>query len=298
MDHPSIEETGIVDRYILGQLPPEEREAFEDHFLDCPVCLESLELTRRMHDGIARVASEEVARTSAVRQLGVAAALARLAGSRRAGLLFTVLLVAVLMPAGLLWRRAAHLDRELEETRIALREARETAPPPGAPPPGLARELADSRRALAEERERSAKERESERREQQRLAAELTAARQPQTNTPIIPLSPERSGPGDGEPATRITLAPSPEWIVFFLEPGGLEPGGLDEGAYRATLLRGGGRIWQGTGLEPDPAGSLVVSFHSSLLAPGDYTLELETAPRSGKPAPVASFRFRVRQGR
>lgn len=288
MDHPSIEETGIVDRYILGQLPPEEREAFEDHFLDCPKCLESLELTRRMRDGIARVASEEVARTSAVRQLGVMAALARLAGSRRAGLLLTVLLVVALLPAGILWRRAAHLDRNLEETRIALREARETAPPPE-----LARELADSQRTLAEERERSARERESERQEQQRLAAELAAARQPQTNTPIIPLSPERSAPGGGEPATRITLAPSPEWIVL-----SLEPGGLDESTYRATLLREGGRIWQGTGLEPDPAGSLTVSFHSSLLAPGDYTLELETAPRSGKPTPVASFRFRVRQGR
>jgi hypothetical protein len=240
-----------------------------------------------MRDGIARVAAEEVAKASAVRQLGVMAALARLAGSRRAGLLLSVLLVAALLPAGVLWRRAANLDRNLEETRIALREARRTAPPPG-----LARELADSHRALAEERERSSRERESERRERQRLAAELAAARQPQTNTTIVPLSPERSGPGDGEPATRITLAPSPEWIVL-----SLEPGGLDEGAYRATLLREGARIWQGAGLEPDPAGSLVVSFHSSLLAPGDYTLELETAPRSGKPTPVASFRFRVRQG-
>lgn len=285
MDHATIEETGIIDRYILGQLPPEEREAFEDHFLDCQECLERLELTRRMRDGVARVALEEAAKASAVR-LGAAAVLARLARSRRAGLLITAVLVAVLTPAGLLWRHAARLDRDLAETRHALEETRRTAPPSG-----LERELAESRRTLEAERERSAEELETERRERRRLTEELAAARQPQANTTIVPLSPERSGPDQGEPTTRITLSPSPQWIVFSLEPGGLE-----QSLYRATLASAGRQIWQGGGLEPDPSGAIVLSFHSSLLPPGDYALTLETAPRSRTPSPVASFRFRVRQ--
>lgn len=281
MDHQTIEDAGLAELYLLGRLPAEEREAFEDHFLDCPECLERLEMARRMRDGLARIALEEGAKATAVQRLGVFAALARLAGSRRAGLLVTAVLVAALVPAGAWWRQAARQERELTAAREALAEARRTAPPPGLP-----EELAAARRELAAERETS-------RRERERLAGELAESRRPQTRVSVFTLSPERSGPDVGEPATRITLAPSPEWIVLSLDVGSLDPG-----EYRATLRREGRQVWQGSGLRPDPAGAMAVSFPSGSLAPGDYELEIATSPRSGRPAPVAGFRFRIRQGR
>lgn len=284
MDHGLIEQSGLVERYLLGQLLPEEREEFEDHYLDCPECLERLELTRRMRSGLAQVALEEAVKAGAARQIGILAALSRLARSHRAGLLVTALLVAALAPAGWMWRQSSHLGRDLEATRRDLEEARR-ATPQGA------EELAAARQALAGERARREAEGEEHRRDRQSLVKELTEARGPQARTSIVPLSPERSG--EGEPSTRITLSPSPGWIVLSLD---LPP--LDAGPYAAALLRDRRRLWQARGLEPDAAGSLAVSVPSSFLAPGDYLLELSAPPRAGSSAPVASFRFRVRQGR
>ncbi|HEY7307171.1 MAG TPA: zf-HC2 domain-containing protein [Bryobacteraceae bacterium] len=38
MDHKLAEETGTVERYLLNELPPDQRLAFEEHLFDCPIC--------------------------------------------------------------------------------------------------------------------------------------------------------------------------------------------------------------------------------------------------------------------
>lgn len=38
MDHPEAARTGAVERYLLGELQGQDREAFEEHFFDCPEC--------------------------------------------------------------------------------------------------------------------------------------------------------------------------------------------------------------------------------------------------------------------
>ena len=38
MNHASIIETRAAERYLLGELLPREREAFETHFFECPEC--------------------------------------------------------------------------------------------------------------------------------------------------------------------------------------------------------------------------------------------------------------------
>src|SRR5215468_3774328 len=45
MDHAYIQEHQIVSQYAVGKLDPAGRVEFEDHLVDCPQCLDELELT-------------------------------------------------------------------------------------------------------------------------------------------------------------------------------------------------------------------------------------------------------------
>ncbi len=38
MEHAEAERMGAAERYFLGELPPEERDAFEDHYFACAAC--------------------------------------------------------------------------------------------------------------------------------------------------------------------------------------------------------------------------------------------------------------------
>jgi len=58
MDHSFIEETNQVDRYVRGTMPPAERAAFEEHFLDCSVCLEQLEIAKSLRESVRLAAAD------------------------------------------------------------------------------------------------------------------------------------------------------------------------------------------------------------------------------------------------
>lgn len=126
-------------------------------------------------------------------------------------------------------------------------------------------------------------------RDNRRLATDLAAAvrtlaeeRRPRVNTPILTLATRR-----GEDAVRqISLGSEPEWLVLAVE--------LSEpvaGRYRATLStrppspagepEGAAEsvIWQSSELVPSYQGVLTLSFHSSLLVPGDYRLGVGALP-------------------
>src|SRR5258708_7867208 len=60
MEHSHIDENTLIDRYVRGTMPVEERAAFEEHFLDCPQCLEQLEIARSLRAAL-RISAEEMA---------------------------------------------------------------------------------------------------------------------------------------------------------------------------------------------------------------------------------------------
>lgn len=64
MDHSTIKDQNVILLYIQGRLDAEEAERFEEHYLDCPECLEALELSRRLEDGLKGIAAEETARVT------------------------------------------------------------------------------------------------------------------------------------------------------------------------------------------------------------------------------------------
>lgn len=119
MDHLTIEEENVVERYLLRKLAPADAEQFEEHYLDCPDCLEKLELSKQLHRGLRDVAAEDG--TSLTRM----AALAWLV--RRGRTLQTFLAVAVLAVAVLPWAllapRVSRLTDEQQRLEGALAQA-------------------------------------------------------------------------------------------------------------------------------------------------------------------------------
>ena len=292
MNHPYIDEHEIAERYILGRLSAREAEAFEEHYLGCPECLDHLEAIEGMRQGLRQEAARQVA--SAAVQLGLLARLSRLARSRTGALVATAALLIALLPSGLLLRRVGELDRELGRSRSELAQRGEDRGAAAALEARIA-ESERARQALATERTAARQALESERRQRQELSRELETLHRPQGNTPVVPLGLERSAPGSGgAPTVRVQLPSSPGWVVLSLELSDpLYP------RYRATLLGPDGRrLWDGADLRPDAQGTLNLLLPTALLAPGDAAVRVEGIPDGGRSVPIGDFSFRAVQGR
>src|SRR3954447_16119494 len=53
MDHLQAVNTLAIERYLLEEMPQEEREAFEEHFFSCVECAEDARAAAAMRDGAA-----------------------------------------------------------------------------------------------------------------------------------------------------------------------------------------------------------------------------------------------------
>ncbi len=65
MDHKLAEKNSTVERYLLNELPPDERLAFEEHLFDCPVCGELVRNGAISIDNIKEVLRDEPERAIA-----------------------------------------------------------------------------------------------------------------------------------------------------------------------------------------------------------------------------------------
>jgi anti-sigma factor RsiW len=278
MRHPDIDEHQVIDRYVLGKLPPEEAELFEDHYLSCPQCLDQLALAESMQRGFKRAAGQDVAVLAATRQLALFAWLSRLGRSRQAAVLAMALLVVAVavLPGSLALRRLGNVDRELAETRRALGQERERTAAGSrtvAEIEKLRAELDASRRDLTQEREARAE-----------AAQQLAQAQVPQANVPILFLDAVRGGSNE-EPTQLLRRPPGGDRAVLALQ---VDPPLAR--SYQVILRDAGGReLWRGKNLHPDERETLSLSVPGSLLEPGDYTLAVE-----GAGGPAGRFTFRV----
>lgn len=60
MNHQEAENTKATERYLLREMTDQERQAFEDHYLDCPECLESVTFGADFLDAGRELAREGV----------------------------------------------------------------------------------------------------------------------------------------------------------------------------------------------------------------------------------------------
>jgi len=270
MDHPTIDADNTAERYVTGRLPPEEAARFEEHYLDCPSCCARVEAAECLQRGLRRLAEAAAAGAPGGSRL------TRWSRSPWMSLAAAALLAVALLPAWLELREIQRLRSDLGSAREALAR---TQVEKGSRNrlAAVEGELRETRRDLAAE----AAKREA-------LAREMAADRQPQANLPVVPLTPVR-GAGGG-PVRTVELPEKPGWIALWVEPGD-----ADFPAYRATLRTAQGAVvFQASRLALNDLGALLVTVHSTSLAPGSYRLDLDGLPPAGAPVPVGRFTLRI----
>jgi hypothetical protein len=267
MDHAYIESHGLVERYHQRVLPADEEARFEEHFVDCPQCMEQLELARGLQRGLRSVAAEDAARAAVA--AGLFAWLARRGRLAQWGTALAALLLAAGLPA--LWLVAGSRGERREWSA----------------------RLADQRHA-GQELERKLDESEARRR-----SAELAATKPPEpppagtlakplVNTPVFLLAALR---GEGAKPAVIDLSKAGDALALAVDVGA----DLRFATYRATITRAdGGKVFEQAGLKPNALEALMVTFPSSFFAPGEYSLRVDGVKPDGSVAEVGGYPFRV----
>jgi Putative zinc-finger len=240
MDHDHIDAEDVAGRYLAGTLPDDERQRFEEHFLDCPRCVDVLERLDGLQQGLRTVAAEDVARVPPGRirrpawRSFVAAA---------AGIAAAIALVA----GGALWLRER---RELGQTSARVAD--------------LARRYDE---AQAANRDLSARVQALER----SGTRPADASASPPVSVPVFALTTVRAGAG-GAAVNRVTLSGSSPLIVLALEIEAHDAASR----YRAVLKDGQGReLWHGEDLAASAPDTLGIALASKLLGNGTYVLEI-----------------------
>ena len=94
MDHAYIEQHGLIEGYLRGDLAGDEEIRFEEHFHGCFECQEQLKLAHGFAKGFRTMAAEDTARQAVVG--GIFAWLARRGRGAQTGLAAAMLIVALL----------------------------------------------------------------------------------------------------------------------------------------------------------------------------------------------------------
>ena len=282
MDHTYIEEHQIADRYVMGTLPEEEAERFENHYLSCPECLDRLDLTESVQRGFQRMATQDATRLATARQLALVAWLARLSHQRQIAVLLAALLVLAVLPAGLAFRGIAGRERELAQTHSALEQERQrsaTGSRSAAEVETLRSKLETTQHDLAGEREARV-----------RASEQLAQVQQAQANVPSLFLDSVRGGgPSANEPQGLHRPEGAGRIILF------LQVGSAFQPPFRAILRDVQGReVLRVEDLRPNERDDLSLGLPASLVPPGQYSILVESLAPARKPAAAGRFAFRV----
>src|SRR5205085_10452935 len=50
----------LVDQYVIGRLTAQESEQFEEHFIDCPLCIDQLKTVRDFKHGLELLSLQQI----------------------------------------------------------------------------------------------------------------------------------------------------------------------------------------------------------------------------------------------
>lgn len=251
-DHVALVESQTIERYVLGRLPREEAERFEQHYVDCPTCLDLLETTEAMVESFRydalRNAFRDTPRDALRDGLRETPQAAQQDTSRDRGQPLPV--------------------STLESPRVA-RAGNNRWMPARAIAAGLllALGLWTGWRNLELSHKLST------------LQEHVTSLSTPQANPMHVVLSPLRGSVANPPPsgARRLRLPTAPSLVILTLELG-LSP----NSPCKLTIENATRQLWSSPELRADPEGNVSISFPSSFFEPGEIFLRAEDP--NGKP--------------
>ncbi|HET6979819.1 MAG TPA: hypothetical protein VFI24_26035 [Pyrinomonadaceae bacterium] len=285
MNHEYINEFHLIDQYVLGKLGAAEAEEFENHFIDCPECVEQLQITRSFIGDLKDVAIQETL-VSSKKPAPVAPrwGLERLVPRyyRAAIACGCVLLVGVFAFFGV--RRLNRLEAELRQAREETSTINQQY------------QRGVETAAASEKEHQEAKQQLTQRLEELEKKLKTEGATNqpgrgsdaPEVNFPIYALASVR---GNAPAPVEITLSASNSGFALSIP---VEDTRVFT-SYRVTIIDQQGKtVWQQGGFRPDAYHALSLSLNSKFLGPGSYDLRVEgfTAPNQWDA--VGNYPFRI----
>jgi hypothetical protein len=282
MNHEYIKQFNLIDQYVLGKLAADEAEAFEDHFIDCPECVEQLNVTRSFIHDLKGLAVKETLVSGnkpapvtqwfiPIRPWAVVACCC-------------VLVAAVL--AFFAVRRAGQLENEV-------RRAKEEA--------SASNQQYQRRLETAAQSEKQHQETQQQLTQriselEQKLKTEVEASKQnpargsdaPEINFPIYALVSVPRGQVPG----RVEIVPPASSSRFALSIPVEDRRNFS--VYRVTIVdQRGTTVWKQSGFKPDAYHALSLSLKSNFLSSGTYDLRVEGLTPPNMWDTVGSYPFR-----
>ena len=292
MDHRLIEERNIHYLYLLGKLPAEEQEHFEEHYIVCPECLNRLETTESFIASLKTIATGDILRPHAYAQAGILAWLVRLSGKRQAMLLSITILLLVALPATLFVAEMRRVRGELDRAKLAYVDRQLQFEEKQQTVRNLEKELQETRQKSAEQRQQLETELERDRQERARLADGANRPGRLHSMATVFSLINIRSAdPTQPSPKNEIVISRSSQLIVlspeFVPNPNIL--------SYRGAITTDDNRpIWRGDKLQLNLKGTIELGFNARLFRASGYLFTLEGLTKQGNFIHISKYPFTV----
>jgi hypothetical protein len=293
MTHNYAEQFDLVDRYLSGRLTTDESARFEEHFVDCPECIDRLKTTGDFLQGLRLVTTQDSLQPHGNRAKGEFWSSLRLLP--RAPLIMTasLLLMAAIVGAIFIVNEMLRLQSEVDQAKNASAQWERLYEEERGNASLSEKEHQDKERVLTEQ----LSELEAKRQDEQRQSIgddRSEGWNQPAINVPIFTLhSARRTGQATSETIDEIRLSRTPANFLLLLA---LE----DETRYknyRVTIYDDNNQLIIRRGnFMPSLNNHISIVLNSRFYPPGTYYLTVEGIDAGAAPATIGNYPFRVKR--
>lgn len=279
MTHQEIDEKGIIERYVLHQLAPDERRAFQEHYFSCDECFEETQMQARFIGSVRHASKAGILTASPTESLRPRGSSLWMGWLKPVfALTATASLALAIALVWLVFNQIPGLRQEI----VRERQAREQSDRENRQNIDRAKEdLENERRQLELER--------GERAKAQGQVEELARNREPQPNVPIVMLEAVRSS---RDKVSQLNLPATASSAMVWID---VESGNRFD-SYRLEILDSSKRLVETiAGAKPNSYGALVVNVPTKSFQSGKYVVKL-FGVKGGRRELVGEYDLEVRK--